>query len=156
MQAMRPTVVALNGVRGFSPPSETEAAEFRNSFCAKHLGARPHILFMSDGVGHKNGALLRHALNLWPNRSTCSLLVIAPEHRAQAWHPAPQGIPFCTTDLSDEDLRLAYGTAYCLVFPRGFRIAHPRSDGVRLSGYLRPDGKPDRSRGQSGHSPQPL
>jgi len=116
-RALRPSVLAPNGVRGFSPPTEAETADFRASFGAKQLSGRPHILFASDGAGIKNGALLRQALNLWPNRDTHSLLVTAPAHRASQWHPAPQGMPFSATHFSDDDLRLAYGTAYCLVHP---------------------------------------
>jgi Glycosyl transferases group 1 len=116
-QALRPIVLALNGVRDFSPLTETEAVSFRESFGAKHLGGRPHVLFCSDGAGIKNGALLRQALNLWTNRSAYSLLVTAPAHRANEWHPAPPGMSFSAVRLSDEDLRLAYGTAHCLVHP---------------------------------------
>jgi hypothetical protein len=116
-QAGRPTVLAPNGVAHFSPPTESEAAEFRKSFCAQNLAGRPHVMFINGGGGIKNGAFLRQALNLWTNRGKCSLLVTLHPHQAKEWHPTPQGMAFNATYFSDQDLRLAYGTAYCLVHP---------------------------------------
>ena len=115
--ARRPIVVALNGVQGFCPPTGREADQFRESFCARHLGGRPHILFIGDGAGIKNGATLRQALELWTNRNRFSLLVTANPQHAKEWNPPPRGMAFCAMLLSDQDLRLAYGTAYCLVHP---------------------------------------
>lgn len=127
LEAMRPIVLAPNGVSPhFCPPSETEIATFRESFCGRHLGGRPHILFISDGGGYKNGEIVRQALRIWKNRSRYALLVTARPESAEEWYPAPPDMPLAAAYLSDDDLRLAYGTAYCLMHPsdyEGFGLA---------------------------------
>jgi len=124
--AKRPTVLAPNGVKGFSPPTEEEAAAFRKNFCALALGGRPHVMFINGGGGIKNGSLLKRALTLWPERKRFSLLVTTPPQHAVEWYPLVPGMVFSPTYFSDHDLRLAYGTAYCLVHPsiyEGFGLA---------------------------------
>ncbi len=116
--ARRPTILAPNGVaRRFSPPTEEEASAFRRGFCAKALGGRPHVMFINRGIGIKNGALLKEALTIWPNRIHHSLLVTTQPNQADEWYPLLPDMPFNASYFFDEGLRLAYGTAHCLVYP---------------------------------------
>jgi len=102
----------------FTPPSAAEIAQFKH----KYGITKPYFLTIGSGAGgYKNLILFYQAIAQLPTRhgfdivATGVYLQVDPQFRDLA-----QGITIHTLNLSDEELRLAYGGAIALVYPSSY------------------------------------
>ncbi len=102
----------------FTPPTAAEIAQFKH----KYGITKPYFLTIGSGAGgYKNLMLFYQAIAQLPTRhgfdiiATGVYLQVDPQFRDLA-----QGMTIHTLNLSDEELRLAYGGAIALVYPSSY------------------------------------
>jgi glycosyltransferase involved in cell wall biosynthesis len=104
---------------GFFPPTDDERRSFFAQFVAPHLDGRPYFLFVSQLFpAYKNVQLLFRALRQMPGPALNSMGVLFTDtdERGDLFRSIV-GLKVHASALTDEQLRLAYGSAIGLVYP---------------------------------------
>jgi glycosyltransferase involved in cell wall biosynthesis len=117
--AGKPSVMISCGVAPlFSPPSAEEIGAFRKRVTAPRFGRRRVVLFVGRLSSYKNAELLLQAFRSmsYIRRLGYAVLFTQPGPIVEKFQ-AVRGLQAHVAELSDADLRLAYGTAECLVYP---------------------------------------
>jgi glycosyltransferase involved in cell wall biosynthesis len=117
--AVRPSAVISRGVSAvFSPPSAEELEDFRARVIIPHLAGRRYVLYIGILSNYKNAELLLEAFKrMWPwSRRRYAVLFTMPDAMVTRFQELT-GLVVHVASLTDEDLRLAYAAAECLVYP---------------------------------------
>ena len=117
--AAKPSAVISRGVSAvFSPPSAEELADFRARVIVPRLAGRPYVLYIGVLSNYKNAELLLKAFKrMWPrSRRHYAVLFTTPDAMVTDFQNL-SGLVVHVAKLPDQELRLAYAAAECLVYP---------------------------------------